>query len=333
MNYIIKRVGQVFITIWAVITLTFAMIRLIPGGPMDFIRAQLMQQNPGQDREAINRIAQAYTNINPDQPLYIAYYEYMAAMLTGDMGRSFYYGRPVSEIIANALPWTLFIMSLGGLMVFGIGIVLGSLLGYYEGTRFDKSGTIVGILMDSIPFYVMGILLLIFFGYRRDWFPRGGAYSSRTVDPGLHMEFIVNIVHHAALPSLSYGLTAFGMIALLMRGNCISVLGSDFMRVAELRGLPERKIALGYLGRNAILPMYTELLIAIAFMIGGSVILEEIFSYPGIGLRMLNGIYARDTPLMMGTFIIVTVAVAIGMFVADLTYGKIDPRIKVGESE
>ncbi len=324
-NYYLARTAQALFTVFAVMTLAFGLIRLMPGGPMDFVRAQLQQEAGAVDQAQINAMVEVYTNVHPEQPLLDQYVDYMSGIMRGDLGVSMWYDRPVSEILAMALPWTVFVMTISLAFTFGIGISLGAAMAYAEGSRFDSISTLVSIFLNSIPYYVAAIVMVYFLGYESGMFPIGGRISS-DVTPGLNIPFIASAFYHAALPIASFVITAFGIQALAMRGNSIRVLGEDYLRVAQLRGLPPHDIALRYIGRNAILPMYTGFMISIGFMFGGSVILEEIFAYPGVGFYMFRGIEARDYPLMMGAFILITVAVVIGVYVADLTYGKLDPR-------
>jgi len=329
LNRLLNRIGQAVLTVFVVVSLSFGLIRLLPGGPLDYLRAQLQQQSTGAvDSERINQLVESYTNVSPSEPIIVQYIDYMSSILTGDFGESIWYSnQEVSAIIARALPWTLLIMTISILLMFVLGILLGAVMAYREGGQFDLSATGFSILLNSVPYYVAALVLLYLFAYQLQWFPTRGQMTSGTT-AGLNWPFIAGVLNHAALPILSLVITGFGGWALSMRGNSIQVLGQEYLRVARLRGLPERRIAVRYVGRNAILPMYTNLLIAIGFMFGGSVILEEIFTYPGIGFYLFQSINARDYPLMMGTFIVITVAVVIGVFVADLTYGLIDPRTK-----
>lgn len=332
-NYYAQRTAQAMVTVLAVITITFGLIRLMPGGPVAYIRSQLVQQQSGQvSMERVNALVEVYTNVNPDEPLYIQYTNYLLNILQGDFGVSMFYSAPVTDILVSAAPWTVFLMSISLVLTFSIGITLGAIMAYIEGSRFDVTSTVVSIFLNSIPYYVMAVILVYILGYQLNWFPTGGRVSS-DVPAGLNLEFIASAFYHATLPILSLVVTGFGIQALSMRGNSVRVLGEDYIRVARLRGLAPHDIALRYVGRNAILPMYTGMMISIGFMFGGSVILEEIFAYPGIGYYMFRAISARDYPLMMGTFLLITIAVVIGIYVADLTYGKLDPRAGHGGGE
>ncbi|ADB63262.1 binding-protein-dependent transport systems inner membrane component (plasmid) [Haloterrigena turkmenica DSM 5511] len=320
----IRRLGQAAFTVWAVITLSFALVRLMPGNMMGAMVTRLARQgiNPARARELV----ELRMTIDPDAPLLPAYVSYVSNTLQGDLGQSVYYSRPVVDIIAEAVPWTLFVLSWAVFISFFIGISIGALMAYWEGGKLDVGLTSYAVLMGSIPFYVLAILLLIFLAYRLSWFPTGGRQPIAT-DPGFNLVYISGIVRHAALPVISM-LVASGVASLGMRGNSIRVLGEDYLRVARLRGLSDITISTQYVARNAVLPMYTTLLISIGEMFGGSIVLEQVFQYRGVGWYMLSATHQRDYPLMMGGFMVITVAMVISLLLADLTYGYVDPRAR-----
>ena len=323
-NRVVKLTGRALFTIFAAVSLTFFMIRFLPGDPEDYLEAQLSQQS-GMTSQQIDAIVASYTNINPDASLAEQYIDYIISTASGDLGISIWYQESVSSILADALPWTVFIMSIALFLTFVISIILGTLMAYHEGSRFDTSSTIASMFFNSVPYYVVGILLIYVLGYQWGWFPTGGRISSG-VEAGFTLSFIGSALYHAALPVFSLVITGIGGRAVAMRSNSIRVLGEDYLRVARLRGIPSNRIAFNYVGRNAILPMYTGLVISFGFMFGGSIILEQIFSYPGVGYYLFGSINARDYPLLMGGFLVITIAVVIGVYFADLTYEKLDPR-------
>lgn len=332
-RWLIKRTVQVFVTIYLALSLSFVILRMMPGGPMDYLRAQAMtsmaESGGSADISTMNERIEYLVNINPDEPLYIQYIDYIAAILQGDLGQSILYNEPVQDIMARALPWTVFLSTVSLILTFSIGIILGAALAYREGTQFDIVGSSGSILLTSVPFYVLAIILLAALSFRAEIFPIGGRVGD--APPGLNPAFMISILYHAVLPLTALVVTRFGGLALSMRGNAIRIIGEDYLRVARLRGLPENLIVLRYVGRNAILPLYTSLMISIASIFGGSIILETLFTYPGMGWYMYKGFQARDYALLMGGFIITTIAVILGIYVADLTYGKIDPRVTAGE--
>jgi len=330
MNWIIRRTGHALFTIWAVATLSFGLVRLMPGGAAQIMINRATRNNPNVDREVIAQMVREQIQIDPDAPLHVAYYQYMSGLAQGDLGHSHWAGESVNSVIAGALPWTVFLMAISTVAMFAIALSLGAIMAYREGSGFDLGMTGIAIVFNSIPYYVAAVVFIVFLGHGTSLFPPRGRYPS-SVDPGFTVDFIGGAFHHAVLPSASFIVTGYGLLALAMRGNSIQVLGEDYVRVARLRGLPDRRIALRYVGRNAILPMYTSLLISIGFMFGGSIILEELFAYPGIGFYMFRAIEFRDMPLMMGTFLVITVGVVLAIFIGDATYGKLDPRIKSGD--
>lgn len=329
--FIGETIVKTAIKILAVITIAFALIRFMPGGPMDFIRARLLREQGTANEERINQLVQVYINVDPNTPLWQQYIDYLVSIFQGDLGRSFYYSEPVDAILGDALPWTILVMSISLLITFTIGVTLGAILAYAEGSRFDVSMSSSIVLLNGVPYYIAGLVFLYVLAYQWGLFPTGGRFNPRTT-PGLNLPYLIGVMMHAALPILSIIITEFGGWALSMRGNSIQVLGEEYVRVAQLRGLSDRRISLWYVGRNAILPMYTGLLISIGFLFGGSVILERIFSYPGVGYYMVQAINARDYSLMMGGFLVITAAVIAGLLIADLTYGFLDPRIQEGDT-
>jgi len=329
MKYFLRRARQAVITVTAVVTITFGLVKMLPGGPIAYLKARYAQQ--GMDPSLAATVAAESLNLNPDKPLVFQYTDYVLGILQGDLGQSYTYREPVAGIIAEALPWTVFVMSCGLLLMFSFGILFGAVLAYNEESILDYAGSLLSTVMNSVPYYVAALLLVYLLGYRWGWFPTGGKLP-RGVQPELSLEFIQGAVYHGFLPIVSIFITGFGAQALLMRANSISVLGEDYLRVARLRGLASNYIATRYVTRNAVLPMYTNFMISIGFMFGGSVILERIFTYNGVGYFMFESILSRDIPLMMGIFLVITVAVVIGIFVADLTYGLLDPRAGSGAS-
>ncbi|MBX0325137.1 ABC transporter permease [Halomicroarcula sp. F13] len=329
-NYYVRRTARVFVTIYLVASLTFGLVRLLPGGPFTLLRAQLLRQGVPAD-EVDARIANLQ-NIRPDAPLWRQYIDYMGALFQGNLGESISLGEPVVSVLASAAPWTIFVVLVSTILVFVVGIFLGSLQAYWEGSRFDQLVTGVSISLMSVPFYVVAVIALYIFAYQFGWLPTAGTVANG-VERELGVPFVVSALKHSVLPILSYTLGAAGGQALAMRGNSIQVLGNDYVQVARLRGLSDRRIATRYVARNAILPMYTGFLLLLGFRLGGTVILEQIFSYTGLGYYMISALNANDYPLMMGTFLVITVALVLGVYVADLTYSKIDPRISAGESD
>lgn len=340
MGYLRGRLIQAFITLFSIITLGFLFIRMMPGGPVDYMVGEILS-NPAQyglppdpEPEQVNQVLQEEMRMPPDEPIWQQYFTYLGGILNGNFGKSLIVdpGTSALELVASRAPWTIFLSAAG--MVYGIiaGIIFGSLMAYYEGSKFDVGMTITILINGAIPYYVVGLLLLYFVAYNLGWFPTAGRYDTSTT-PGFNWPFIRGVFHHGALPIISMLLTSLGGSALGLRANEIRLLGSDYIRVARLRGLSTYTISTRYLARNSILPMYTGLIIGFGGLLGGSVILERIFAYPGMGLLMFDATVQRDFPLLTTALIITTALFVLGTLIADFTYSLIDPRANLKEME
>lgn len=337
MSYIRDRLLQAGLTLYAVVTLGFVLNRILPGGPVDYLRGQV-RQNPrdyGLPRipteRQVNEVIRNLIQVPPDEPIHIAYVDYMQALLFEfDLGQSLIIARgvPVTELVLARAPWTIFLSTIGLLYGLLIGIVLGSLMAYYEGTKFDVGATVTSLLSGAIPYYIAAIGLLYLFGFQLGYFPTGGR-ADPDLTPGVSVSYISSIFYHAALPAFSFIITGIGGNALGLRANAIRLLGDQHLRVAELRGLSRYRISTAYLARNAILPMYTGIIIGLGGLLGGSVIMEQIFQYPGMGLLLFDAVVTRDFPVLMGGFILTSFLFVVGTLLADFTYILIDPRADV----
>lgn len=341
MNYYAKRVLQAVFTFWATITATFMLIKWMPGGPMDWILTRMLGAGgPGRNAkdldpaamERFRELAATYVNVDPGTPIYVQYFDYVSALARLDFGKSIIAQEPVWDVLGPAIPWTVFIGAIAIFISFVTRVVVGAVLAYKEGTTFDFLGTSALVWIGAVPYFLVAIWLLYIFSYQLQWFPTAGRMNYY-VDPGLNWPFIAGLFEHAALPIISLAWATFGAGAISMRANSIQVLGQDYMRVGKLRGLTTKRLTLRYVARNAILPMYTGLIIGIGYIFGGSIILETIFEYKGVGWFMFRGIEARDYPLLMGGFILITLSVTIALMVADFTYSWIDPRIQTGDKD
>ncbi|SDN23325.1 peptide/nickel transport system permease protein [Halogranum gelatinilyticum] len=330
MNYYLRRTVRIPLTILAVATLTFGLIRLLPGGPFTQLRIQLIRQ--GVPAEQVNARIEALQNIRPDAPLWQQYLDYLIGVVQLDLGRSISLNAPVVEVLARALPWTVFLVVTSTVLMFVVGVLIGAVQAYKEGSRFDKFASGSSIFLMAVPYYIFAVMFLFFLAFQLQLFPTGNAVE-RGLDAALSLEYILSVLHHAALPILAFTIGGVGSTALNMRGNGIQVLGEEYVEVARLRGLSDSRIATKYVAKNAILPMYTGLLLLIGFRLGGTVVLEQIFSYPGLGYYLISAVNANDYPLMMGCFLIITITLVIAVYIADLTYGLIDPRISAGDSD
>lgn len=337
MSYIRDRLIQAIVTLWAVITLAFFLNRLMPGGPVQFLQRDIEENPesyglpPAPSQEQIDRTIEQLVDIPPDVPIWEAYFHYLYQLIFEfEMGTSIIVASnvPVVDLMLARAPWTIFLAVIGLLYGLLAGIIFGSLMAYYEGSKFDVGMTVSMILNTAVPYYIAAIALLYVFAFQLGWFPTGGR-ANPDATPGLNGPYVASIFYHGTLPALSFIITGFGGPALSLRANAIRLLGEEHIRVAELRGLSRYRISVAYLARNAILPMYTTIVIGLGALIGGSVILETIFQYPGMGLLLFDAAIMRDFPLLMGGFVITAILFVFGTLLADFTYKLIDPRAEV----
>jgi peptide/nickel transport system permease protein len=330
-NFWLRRILKMFVVTWIVITIIFFVVRLMPGSPTDVLVQDLMVTRGLDYNEALNQAAQLLS-IKLDEPIMNQYFNYMGNLLKGDMGKSYRNTTTtVAYMIGERLPWTLFSVGISLIVSFIIGVTLGMLIAYRRNTWLDHLLTSLSAVLDAVPGYLTAILVFVLLGVVLKWVPIGMMRGSRSpgIEPGLTWEFISDIFSHLAVPGLVYVLATVGNWMLRMKSNTLSTLGEDYVTVARARGLPDSQIITSYVGRNASLPVVTSLAISLGVLMGGSILIENIFTYQGIGLLLLQAVNARDYPLMQGVFIVTTIAVIVANFLADLLYGWLDPRTRI----
>lgn len=332
-SYTARVLLQGLFTVFAVMTFTFFLVRLMPGNPVDIKIDQLMQAQ-GLTYEQARSQAAGLFDMDLNAPVGEQYLTYVSRVLRGDLGKSILSaGTPVADIIWRFLPWTLFSVGLGLLVSFALGVLLGAAMAYWRGGILDNVMTAIASILYSIPEYIIALLIILVAGVQLQLFQVGelrGGFNP-DVDPGFTLEFIGSILKHAALPVITYVLATIGGWILAMKSSTISTLGEDYITVAKARGLSERRVLTAYVGRNALLPLVTRLSVSIGLVVGGSVIVEELFQYPGLGRQLLRAIYGRDYTVMQGIFLITSISVVASTIIADLMLGWLDPRVRVGQ--
>lgn len=330
LRYLGGRLLKALLTIWLATTLTFFLIRLMPGNPIDIYMEELLRA--GASAEDARNQAAMMMNIPLDKPVGEQYLDYMAKLVTGDLGTSFKARTvPVAEIITQRLPWTIFSVGSSLLISFTLGILLGTLAAYRRNTLIDLLITNFAALMEALPAFTLALLAVLMLGAVWKVIPISqlrGALSPG-VQPEFSLEFISDVFMHWRVPAAIYVLTTVGGWILAMRANTINALGDDYVTVAKARGLRDSRIMTAYVGRNASLPLFTRLAIVIGFSMGGSLIIEQIFKYRGLGYEAVQALGARDYPVMQGIFLVTTTAVVVSGLVADFLYGYLDPRVRI----
>ena len=330
-NYTFRTLIQSLITIWAVITFIFFLVRLMPGNPVEIYVNYLINLENLSYEDAYNRAASQF-KFDPDASWLEQYFVYMGQLVRGDLGESITSsGTRVLDQILRFLPWTVFCVGSALLISFTLGIFLGMVSAYYRNTWIDNLISFVASVLGAVPDYIWGLLIIVIFGVQLQWFSVGdlrGTYNP-TLDPGFNAVFIFSVIKHALLPILTYTLGTVGFWVLAMRGSTTSTLGEDYVTIARARGLSQGRIITAYVGRNASLPLFTLLAINIGFVLGGSVIVEELFVYKGLGSFLFWSISQRDYTSMQGVLLIITMAVVFSNMLADLLYSRLDPRVRI----
>lgn len=326
-----RAVIKAVLTIWVTTTLTFALIRLMPGSPVELkIDELITASNGGLTYQDAAALASGLFAIDLNAPMHEQYISFIWNLVRLDLGTSFLStGTTVTEIILAVLPWTLFSVGTGLLLSFTVGIGLGLFAAYRRNSLLDRVISTAGSFISSVPNYLTALMIILFFGVQWqiiNFTSMRGAHSPG-MQPGFTLDFIGDIFYHAALPITIYFLSQIGDWILSMRNATLSALEEDYVTAARARGLTDRRIGAAYVGRNAVLPLVTQLAISVGFIIGGAAIIEQLFAYQGVGHRLLAAVTQRDYPVIQGIVLLTTVSVVLANLAADLLYAKLDPRI------
>ncbi len=324
--YVIKRIGMFFLTVWFGTTVIFIVPRLAPGDPVQAMIGRMI--NEGATIENSDLLVAAWRQrFGLDQPLYVQYFRYMYNAATFNTGYSLaFFPSRVDNLVARSIPWTLGLLFIATMIAFIFGNIIGALLAWRRTPRLLRLLLPISLTFTSIPAFMLGILLIYVFAFTLDWLPFAGNYE-RGLTPGWNWAFIQSVIEHGTLPSLSIVLVTMGAWALGMRGMMITIDGEDYMILAEAKGLSPSRIFWQYGVRNAILPQVTALGVALGSLAGGAVVVELIFTYPGMGYLLYQGILNSDFTLIQGIVFYVIVGVSVAVLILDLTYPLIDPRI------
>jgi peptide/nickel transport system permease protein len=345
LHYIAHRAGWYFLTFLVAVTINFFLPRLGTANPVDIIMAKA---GSGLDTEAAREKEEAYlkefglvevdahgailrdsTGAPVRTPGWKQFRNYLLMVGQGDWGTSFLnYPRKVADIIGEALPWTLALQFPTIILGWIVGNILGALAAYRRGI-FDKVFFPIALLLSAIPFFAFGMLLVYQFAINWQLFPAMGGYAGGLM-PNFSMSFISSAAYHYILPFFSIFLILAGGQAIGMRSMCIYELGADYIKYAQRLGIGENKV-LFYMFRNAMLPQLTGLALSLGAMVGGALITEMIFSYPGIGMAVLSAIQGNDYPLIQGCTLLITICVLVANFSVDILIGFLDPRVKAGQ--
>lgn len=320
--FIVKRLSFYVLTFWAAITLNFLLPHLMPGNAVTALMARAQGQLPP---TALHAIQLAF-GVKVHESLVGQYGTYLVNLAHGDLGVSFtYFPERVSQVIASTLPWTIFLIGMATVFAFVIGNVLGVYAAWRRGRPVADALPIAFTMMAAMPYFWVALILLYVFGFLFGWFPIASSIGANLTGV---LASLGSILYHATLPALSIVITSMGGWMVGMRNNMVSVLSEDYVTLAEMKGLPEHEVVTHYAARNALLPAVTGFAMSLGFVVGGAVLTEIVFSYPGIGYALFQAVTNQDYPLMQAIFLIIVTAVLVANFLVDVLYSRLDPRVQ-----
>jgi peptide/nickel transport system permease protein len=322
MPVILRRTFFYLVTAWAAISLNFLIPRIMPGNPAE----NLIDKFHGKlSPAAVSALRVLFGQGH--QTLWQQYVQYWHNVFTGNFGVSYaYYPSTVSEVLGQSIAWTLVLISVCTVLGFLIGTGLGMLVGWKRGSWLDSLIPITTFL-SSIPYFWFAIIVVLIFAITLGWFPLSGGYSvDETI--GLNSGFITSAIYYAILPAVTIVVASVGGWLISMRNMMVTTLSEDYVRLAEAKGLSKGRVMFTYAARNAMLPSFSGFAMSLGFVVGGSIVTEIVFNYPGIGSVLFKAAQAADYPLMQGIFLVITVTVLVANLLADVAYVFLDPRTR-----
>ncbi|MET8907785.1 ABC transporter permease [Micromonospora sp. NPDC004551] len=323
MRFLLQRTAFYLFTAWAAITLNFFIPRLVPGDPVQ----SLISRNQGRiSADAINSLRVLF-GLDSHENIWQQYLDYWGQLLHGDLGLSFtFFPTPVSTVIGDSLPWTVGLVGITTIISFLLGTALGVGAGWRRGSWVD------GLLpattfLSSIPYFWLGLVAIAVFTGPGSFFPSSGGYEAGLV-PAFDAYFIPSAIKHSVLPAATILVSSMSGWILSMRNMMVTVSSEDYITVAHAKGLSERRVALSYAARNALLPNVSGFALSLGFIVGGTLLVEIVFSYPGLGFQLFQAVGYKDYPLMQGIFLIITISVLVANLLADVAYLLLDPRTR-----
>lgn len=329
-RYILERLGITLVIVFLAVSINFIVPRLMPGDPIEAQLNHIMSSGGGATGD-ITGIVQAYRErFGLDRSMFEQYIAYWRSLAQLDLGTSIsHYPDTVGGIVWSAMPWTIGLLGVVTLVSFAVGSLLGGLMGWPRAPWWVKSAGSMLVMLSSVPYFLVGIILLYVFAVLLRWFPAGGGLPIG-MTAGWDFATVRALVWHGTLPALSIIVAELGAWALGMRGMLVGILGEDFITLADAKGLRPRRIFFRYAMRNAMLPQFTKLALTLGHIVAGAILVEVIFSYPGIGFQLYQAIQSKDYFVIQGIVLFLSVSIAVAMFVLDLIYPLIDPRIARG---
>jgi len=322
---LLRRLGVYILIAYVTITLNFVLPHMMPGNPIE----QLIGKLRGRVTPQMIQNIKAQFGQGLNQPLIVQYFHYLDQLAHGNLGESITLSSPVQQVLAGQVWWTIGLIGVATVISFFVGTALGVAFGWTRGSRADAVIPVTTFL-QSVPYYFLGIVLVMVFANQLHWFPLTNAYSS-TVTPGFHWDFIASVIRYGELPVISIVLSSLAGWMLGMRNMMVTTVGEDFVLMAVAKGLPRRRV-IWHAARNAILPSVANLALTIGFLVSGPLVVELVFNYPGVGNLLVNAVGNEDYPLLQGIFLLLTFTVLGANYLADVLYYVLDPRTRTAKA-
>ena len=324
MRFLLRRFGFYLIAAWVSITINFFIPRLMVGDPVQLMFARFQGRL---DPNAMQSLRETFGFVQG--PPLEQYATYLSNLLRGNLGISIgWFPVPVADVLSIGLAWTLRLVGFAAILAFVIGILLGIIAAWRRGRFVDSYILPITNLLESFPYIWLAMLVLYFFALNLGWFPLSHGYNLNLVVDWNSTPFVTSVIFHMILPATTIVLTSIGGWMLGMRNNMIGVLSEDYIVMAQAKGLSNRRVMFQYAARNALLPSITGFAMSLGFIVGGALLTEIVFSYPGMGFTLLTAVNSRDYPVMQGCFLFITLAVLAANLIADLVYVLLDPRVR-----
>jgi len=326
LSYFLRRIGMFFLVVFVAATFNFFIPRLAPGNPIGAITSRMANASTGIEngKEMFDAYRQRF---GLDQPIYVQYAKYMWNTVRFDFGQSLSaYPADVMDIIRPAVGWSMGLIGVSVLLTFAVGVTVGALLAWKGTPEMVRAILPITMIGGVLPYYLLAMLLLYVFAFTSHVLPMSGAFDSG-IPSELSWPYIATLLRHAVLPALSIILTSIGGFALTMRGLMVNTIGEDYMLLADAKGLPKWRILWWYAVRNAIPPQVTHLAIAMGYVVSGAILVEIVFSYPGLGYQLWQSIVNSDYTVIQAITLVLAVSVGLCVLIIDLIYPRLDPRV------